>query len=136
MTCRDVRSSRVTDVAALALAASKSTSMAVVRKRLSPQCSCTSGRAGLARLQHVDDRRQRLEIQLDLGGQVLCLGAGRRHAHGDELADVAHLARGQDRLHRGLEARQRGVGANRRNALEVLGDEHAVAQPLAECGSP
>ena len=46
MAWRAVRSSRVTDTAALALTASKSTSVAVVRNRLSPQCSCTSGAPG------------------------------------------------------------------------------------------
>ena len=45
--CREVRSSRVTERAALALTASKFTSVEVVRKRLSPQCSCTSGAPGL-----------------------------------------------------------------------------------------
>ena len=74
-------------------------------------------RARLARGQHVGDRRQRIEIDLDLGGQVLGLGARRRHAHRYQLADVAHLARGQHRLHRRLEARQRGVGADRRRRL-------------------
>ena len=72
--------------------------------------------------------RQRIEVELDLGGNVFRLGARRRHAHGDQLADVAHLAGRQHRLHRRLEARQRGVGADRRHAGQVLGDEHALAQ--------
>ena len=37
-------------------------------------------RAGLARLQHVDDGRQRIEVELDLGGKVLGLGARGRDA--------------------------------------------------------
>ena len=84
-------------------------------------------RARLAAGQHVGDDGQRIEIELDLGGEVFGLGPRRRDAHGDELADVAHLAGGEHRLHRGLEARQRGVGADRRHANEVLGDEHAIA---------
>ena len=47
ITWRDVERTRVTDFAAFALAASKSTSMYVVRKRLSPQGSWTSGAPGL-----------------------------------------------------------------------------------------
>ena len=46
MAWREVRSSRVTDTAAFALTASKFTSVVVVRNRLSPQCSCTSGAPG------------------------------------------------------------------------------------------
>ena len=84
-------------------------------------------RAGLASGQHVGHRRQRLEVDLDLGGKVLGLGPRGRGAQRDQLADVAHLARGQDRLHGGLEARQRRVGADRRHALQIIGDEHAVA---------
>ena len=83
--------------------------------------------AGPARLQHVDDGGERIEVELDLGGEVLGFGAGRGDAHGYRLADVADLGRGQDRLQRGLEARERGVGADGRDAGEVLGDEHALA---------
>ena len=127
MDWREVRSSRVTDTAALALTASKFTSVVEVRKRLSPQCSWTSGAPGRRRGQHVGNDGQRLEIDLDLGRHVLGLGARGRGAERDQLADVAHLAGGQYRLHGRLEARQRGVGADRRDAVEIIGDEHVVA---------
>jgi hypothetical protein len=84
-------------------------------------------RSRLAAGQHVGHHRQRLEVDIDLGGKVFCLGPRGGHAHGDELAHVAHLDGGEHRLHRGLEARQRGVGANRRHAGKIVGDEHAVA---------
>ena len=84
-------------------------------------------RAGLARLQHVDDHGQRVEVELDLGGEVLGLGAGRGDAHRHRLADVADFAGRQDRLQRGLEAGQRGVGADGGDAGEVLGDDDALA---------
>ena len=136
MAWRAVRSSRVTDTAALALTASKSTSMAVVRNRLSPQCSCTSGAPGCrpASMSWTTGRdRNRRSIS---ARQILGLGPGRRHAHGHQLADIANLARGQDRLHRRLEAGQRGVGADGRHALQILGDEHTIANCRLEFGSP
>ena len=84
--------------------------------------------AGLAAIEHVGHDGQRLEVELDRGRQILGLRPRRRDAHGHELADVAHLARGEDRLGRGLEARQRRVGADRQHAREVRGDEDAVAK--------
>ena len=84
-------------------------------------------RAGTTRGQHVGNDGQRLEVDLDFGGHVLCLGARGRGAERDQLADVAYLAGGQDRLHGRLEAGQRGVGADRRDAAEIFGDEHMVA---------
>ena len=46
----------------------------------------------------IDDRRQRLELKLDLVGQILGLGAGRLHAGDDRLADIAHAVVGQRRI--------------------------------------
>ncbi len=92
--------------------------------------------ARLARLQHVGGDGQRIEVELDLAGEVLGLRPRRRNAHGDELADVAHLARREDRLQRGLEARQRRIRADRRHAREVLGDEHAVADRRRDTDGP
>ena len=101
--------------------------MPLVRKRLSPQCSCTSGAPGLRACSMSATTGSASRVELDLGGEVLGLGARRRDAHGDQLADVAHLARGEHRLQRRLEARQRGIGADGRHAGQVLGDEHATA---------
>ena len=123
-----MRSSRVTVTAALAFAASKSTSMArrrerdcrpnarapaARRARAPPACRATAGSGS--------------KSTLDLGGQILGLGARRRDAHGDELADIAHLAGGQHRLHGRLEAGKRRIGADGRTPVQVLGDEHAIA---------
>ena len=57
-------------------------------------------RAGLAGLQHIVDHRQRIKIDLNLCSDVLRLGAGRRDAHGDRLADMAHLIDRQHGLQR------------------------------------
>jgi hypothetical protein len=46
----------------------------------------------VSRLAHVMDRRQRFEVQRDRFSNILGLGSRRRHAHGDELANVPHLA--------------------------------------------
>ncbi len=61
-------------------------------------------RAGTTRGQHVGNDGQRLEVDFDFGGHVLCLGARGRGTERDQLADVAYLAGGQDRLHGRLEA--------------------------------
>jgi hypothetical protein len=46
----------------------------------------------ISRVAHVMNRRQRFEVQRDRFSNILGLGSRRRHAHGDELADVPHLA--------------------------------------------
>src|SRR4029077_8275483 len=83
---------------------------------------------GLACRQHVGNGRHGLELELDFGGHVFGFSARVRNAHGDELADVAHLALGQHGLHGRLEPRQRGVGADRGNGAEIFGDEDTVAE--------
>ena len=45
--------------------------------------------AGFLRFEHVDDRRQLLVFERDLGGDVLRLRPRVRDAHGDQFADVA-----------------------------------------------
>ena len=62
--------------------------------------------SGLARLQHVDHRRQLFEIDRDRAAMSSASRAGRRDAHRDQLADVAHLAGRQHRLLGHLEAGQ------------------------------
>ena len=90
------------------------------------------GRVRLPRGQHVVHRRQRLEVHLHRRGQVLGLGAARRHAHGDHLAHMAHLALGQRRLLGGLEAGQGGHRPDRLDAVEVLCGEDAVADGFGD----
>ena len=76
-------------------------------------------RTRLARAEHVVDRRQLLEIELDGSRDVLGFGAGSRDAHRDELADLAHLVGGEHRLLRDLEAGKRRDGADRLDAVEI-----------------
>ena len=57
-----------------------------------------------ARRQHVVHGRQLVEIERDGTGDVLGLRARRRHAHGDQLADMANLVGCERRLFRDLEA--------------------------------
>ena len=73
------------------------------------------GRRLGARLEHVDDGGQFLQVQLDAIGEVLGFGARRRDAHGHEFADLAHLVFGEDVLIRcfeALKARIRPDGLN------------------------
>ena len=81
-------------------------------------------RAGLLRGDHVGDGRQLVVFDADAARDVLGLGAGRRHAHGDELADEAQLAGRQDRLGRRLEAADGRRGRDRLDAGQVVGGEH------------
>ena len=107
-----------------------STSKLVSRKTLSPQCSCTSAEPGSRALQHVVDGGQLLEIERHRRRDVLGLGARRRDAHGDEFADLAHLAGGEHRLLGNLEARQPRDGADRLDAGEIRRGEDAAAIAL------
>jgi len=61
-------------------------------------------RAGFARGQHVNHRRQFVEFDRDGTGDVLGLAAAFGHAHGDDLADEAELVGGKDWLGRTFEA--------------------------------
>ena len=105
--------------------------MAVVEEEIVAPVLVHQRRSRPAAGQHVVHGGQRFEVHVDLGGQVFGLGSRRRHAHGDQLADVADLAGGQDGLHGGLEARQRGVGPDRRDALQIVGNEHTIADARA-----
>ena len=77
------------------------------------------GGVGIARLRHVVDRRQLLEIDLDQLRQILGERAAFGEAGGDRLADMAHLALGQDRLHRPAKSGQAGIGAHALHADQV-----------------
>ena len=82
--------------------------------------------ARLERRHHVDDGGQLLEVDLDQRRDVLGFRAGRRNAHRDELADLAHLVLREDVLRRRLEALQRRVGDDRLDAGEVVDREDRV----------
>ena len=88
------------------------------RARLARLAACRGRRASSSR-SSVDGRRD-----------ILGLGARRRHAHGDEFADLAHLAGGEHRLLGDLEARQRRDRADRLDADEIGRGEDAVAIAL------
>ena len=79
----------------------------------------------------VDDR-QLVEFDRDGAGDVLGLAAAFGRAHGDDLADEAKLAGGQDRLRRTLEALQRWRRYDRLDAGEIVGGEDRVAKPLRD----
>jgi hypothetical protein len=55
-------------------------------------------RTGLERGAHVDDRRQRLDLELDRLGRVARLRQRLGDDGGDRVADVAHLALGEHRM--------------------------------------
>ncbi len=74
------------------------------------------GRPG-ARLEHVDDGGQFLEIEFDLIGKVLGFSARGRDAHGDEFANLANFAGGENGLIGRLEAFQAGIGPDRQDTL-------------------
>ena len=96
-------------------------------KRLLPQLSCRR----LARLGHrrrgIDDRRQHLELDAHRSGEILGLGAGRRDAGGDALADIAHLLRGERRIARDLEARHLRDRPHLREPRQIARGEDASA---------
>ncbi len=89
-------------------------------------------RARLARLAHVVDGGQLLQIERHCRCDVLGFGARRRHAHRDEFADLAHLAGGEHRLLGNLEARQPRDGADRIDAGKVRRGEDAAAIALRD----
>ncbi len=76
---------------------------------------------GVARLQHVRHGRQDVVFHHHAVGHVFRLGAGRGHAHGDQLADLTDFFTGQRRLGRWLVAGQGRIGADRRDIGHVVG---------------
>ena len=87
-------------------------------------------RTRLARLPHVIDGGKLLQIERHRRRNVLGFGARRRHAHGDEFADLAHLAGGKHRLLGNLESRQPRNRADRIDAGEIRRGEDAAAIAL------
>ena len=62
------------------------------------------------------DRGELLVLHLDGLGEVLGLGPGLGHAHGDDLADMAHAVARDRRILRHLVAGDRGAGDDRQNS--------------------
>ena len=92
-------------------------------------------RAGLASLQHVGDGRQFFQFERDGAGNVLCLRAGRRQAHGDHFADVANLVSRQDRLDGIFETFQRRGRDDGLDAGQMFGGEDDIPELLGNVDS-
>ena len=84
------------------------------------------GGARLARRAHVVDGRELLEVQRYARRDILGLGARRRDAHGDQLADMPHLAGRQRRLLGDLEAGQSRHRPDGLDAVQIRRREHPV----------
>ena len=121
---RAVRKVRVTETAASSRIGPRSVPATDSRKTLSPHSSWRSGAAGVARLPRVVHRRELFEIELDRLREVLGGGPVVPDASGEDLPDVPHPLRGEDRLARALEPGEGGGGENGRDALEVHGGKH------------
>ena len=119
MQCRAVRISRVTLMAAVSSHALDRAVLEELDEDVVAPLVVHQGRARTAGGEHVGHRRQLLVVDLTSGGDVLGFGARAADAHGDDLADVAHLARRQDRLARMLEAAQRRRRADRLDAGKI-----------------
>ena len=115
MHCRAVEISRVTLIGASNAAGDVDLEIGFEKDVVAPML-VHQRRARLARLAHVVDGGKLLEIERHGCRNVLGFGARRRHAHGDEFADLAHLAGGKHRLLGDLESRQPGDGADRLDA--------------------
>ena len=91
-----------------------------------------------ARLVRVHQRRQFVEVDLDLLGQVLRFRARAPNAAGDRLADEAHFAVREVVLLGKLERRQRGRRDDRFHLRHVLAEEDAAlrAGGPAQPGNP
>ena len=93
-------------------------------------------RRRLARRQHVVHGRQLVEVEPRPLRNVLGFGARRGDAHGDQLADVAHLLGRERRLLRHLEAAQPRYRADRLDARQVGCGEHRAALAGRDRRSP
>ena len=83
--------------------------------------------AGVERCRCVDHCVEHLEVDDDAGGDVFRLGAGRRDAGGDRLADIAHLVGGERRPGRRFGAARLRHDADRLHLRQVCGGEDAAA---------
>ena len=81
---------------------------------------------GPAGREHVRHRGQLFEIELHEPGDVLCLRPCGGHTGSDHLADVAHLAAGEDLLTRVLEALDGRGRPDGLHARQLLDREHGV----------
>ena len=105
MHCRAVDISRVTLIGASSAAGDVDLEIGFEKDVIAPML-VHQRRTRLARLPHVVDGGKLLEIERHRRRNVLGLGTRRRHAHGDEFADLTHLAGGKHRLLGNLESRQ------------------------------
>ena len=87
-------------------------------------------RVCVACAKHIVDGRKLFEVQRHRGRDILGLRTGRRHAHGDELADVAYLAGRKNRLLGYLEAGQGGYGADRQDPGQIRSRKDDIAISL------
>src|SRR5262249_30025822 len=94
------------------------------------------GGSRIARPAHVAHRLQGFEIQRDRSRDVLSLGARPRHAHGDKLAHMSHLADRKHRLLRYLETGQAGYRADRLDLSEIRRHEDDVAIAIGYVNGP
>ena len=85
-------------------------------------------RTGFARFQCIDNRRQRLKIDLDHLGDVLGLGARGGDADGNAFADKAHLVLCQRVLVGGVVSRQGGQRPDGGDIGQIGGREHPAGK--------
>ncbi len=81
------------------------------------------------RQQHVVDRGQFLELDLDGSGNVFRFGPRVGDTHCNQFADLTHLLECEDRLFGNLKSRQAGNRTDRLHALKIGCDENAIAEP-------
>ena len=129
---RAVRSSRVTRIGADSAAAENVALVADLDIDVVTPGLMDQRRVRFARLHHVDDGGQLFDIQPNLDRHVFGFGPRVGHAHGDQLAHLAHLVDHQRRLLRGLEAGQRRHRAYRPNVGQVLGGEYGPFQMIGD----
>ena len=109
----------------------------VSRKTLSPQCSCTSAAAGVARLQHVVDGRQFLEIErrpaAAMSSASARVGATHIATSSPTWRTLPVASTGCSEI---LKPGSAGDGADRLDAGEVGGREDRVAIALGHVDRP
>ncbi len=128
---RFMRKLRSTTCAAAALAASRSpASILTSTQDVVAPFVVDEWRRFPQRIRHGHDRRQRLELHLDARGEILGFGRGRGQRHRDRLADMAHLAGGEDRPIRRLKAGQICGRAHAADTGKITGEKDALLRAL------
>jgi len=85
------------------------------------------GSAGFLRIQHVDDGRQLLVLDGDLGGDIFRLRPGVGDAESDQLTDLPYLVGHERRLIGGLETGQPRYGPDRPHLGQIARGEDVCA---------